>query len=244
VRYAFPEYGSTLIGLEIFNNKGILIPLVLFKDGTVLQLDQATGATKVFAHLVNATTQFVTTAIELEPTSQKLWAIGQQTTGLPNRFMLTLDLNTKAVMSILLAPLKNHDPMLCAPFDMLWLPTLQVLFTFYTGNFDQLIYISPNSGEMMFGTGNMEEYGDGNGHYEFTADDFLEDDDMWANSCVDSVKSLIYFQCTSMDQEGEGTISLCATPILPQLKTIPYINTHIQPMTYGYAGMQYVQVIS
>jgi hypothetical protein len=244
VRYAFPQFGATFIGLEIVNVKGTLTPLAIFKDGTILQVDQKTGATKLFAILVNATTQFLTTAIELDPTSGKLWAIGQQATGLPNRFMVTLDLNTKAVTSILLAPLKNHDPVLCAPFDMVWISSLQVLLTFNTGDFDQLIYVSPASGEMAFGTNNMAEFTDGNGHYEFLADDFLEADDLWANSCVDSVKGLVYFQCSSVDDSGEALTSLCATPILPSIKEVPWINTHIQPMTYGYAGMEYVQVIS
>jgi len=244
VRYAFPQFGAILIGLEIFNNKGTLTPLVIFKDGTVLQVDQKTGATKLFAHLVKNSTQFLTTAIELEPTSMKLWAIGQQATGLPNRFAVTLDLNTQAVTSVLLAPLKNHDPVLCAPFDMVYLPTLKVVMTFNTGDFDQLIYTDPLTGEMAFGTNNMAEFTDGNGHYEFLADDFLEADDMWANSCIDSEKKLIYFQCSSVDDSGEGTTSLCATPILEDIKGIPWINTHIQPMTYGYAGMEYVQVVA
>jgi hypothetical protein len=243
VRYAFPEFGATLTGLELVNNRGSLTPLAIFKDGTVIQIDPVSGATKLFARLVNASSQLLTTAIELDPVSQKLWAIGQEATGLPNRFMVTLDLASKAVTSILLAPLKNHDPVLCAPFDMVWLPTLQVLLTFNTGDFDQLIYVSPASGEMAFGTNNMAEFSDGNGHYEFMADDFLEADDLWANSCVDSVKALVYFQCSSVDEDGEATTSLCATPILPSIKEVPWINTHIQPMTYGYAGMEYVQVV-
>jgi hypothetical protein len=244
VRYAFPQFGATLIGLELYNNKGALTPLAIFKDGTVLEVDQATGASKLFARLVNASSQFLTTAIEYEPTLQKLWAIGQQTNGLPNRFMVNLDLNTRAVTSVLLEPLKNHDPVLCAPFDMVYLPTLQVVLTFNTGDFDQLIFTDPLTGEKAFGTNNMAEFSDGNGHYEFLADDFLEADDMWANSCVDSLKGLVYFQCSSVDDSGEGITSLCATPILNDIKEIPWINTHIQPMTYGYAGMEYVQVVT
>jgi len=209
----------------------------------VLQVDQTTGATKVFARLVNASTQVLTTAIELDPKGLKLWAIGQQQTGLPNRFTVTLDLVTLAVTSVLLEPLKNHDPVLCAPFDMVYLPSLQVLVTFNTGDFDQLIYTDPRTGEMAFGANNIAEFTDANGHYEFLADDFLEADDMWANSCVDPVANLVYFQCSSVDEDGEATTSLCAIPIQTDIKEIPWINTKIQPMTYGYAGMEYIQVV-
>jgi len=245
VRYAFPARGAVLVGLELFNNKGTLIPLALFKDGTVLQIDPKTGATKVFAQLVNASTQVITTAIELDPSTQKLWAIGQQATGLPNRFMVTLDLNTKAVTSVLLAPLKNHNQELCAPFEMVWMPSLQTLMVFNTGNFDQLIYTSPASGETSFATLDMAQFIDGEGgHFEFTQDPFLEMDDTWANACIDNVKGWIYFQCSSVTDDGDITTTLCQIPVLPKEKELTYINVAIQPMTYGYAGMQYVQVVS
>lgn len=244
VRYAFPQPDATLIGLEIFNNKGALTPLAIFKDGTVLQVDQKTGATKVFAKLINSTSQVVTTAIELDPVSQNLWAIVQNANGLPNRVMVTLDLNTRAISTAILAPLKNHDPALATPFDMVYLPSLKVVLAFYTGNFDQLIYVSPFNGEMAFGVFDLAQFCDSNGHYEFTADPFLEADDMWANSCVDNKDKLIYFQCSSVDDSGEATTSLCAIPITDSIKNVPWVNTKIQPMTYGYAGQQYVQVVS
>lgn len=242
VRYAF-KVDAILVGLEIFNNKGVLTPLAIFKDGTVLQVDPKTGASSVFAQLIkDPTTQLVTTAIELEPVSMKLWAIVQNVNGLPGRIMVTLDLPTKTISTAILAPLKNHDPALATPFDMLYLPSLKVVLAFYTGDFDQLIFVDPLNGEMAFGVFDLAEFCDSNGHYEFMADPFLEADDMWANSCVDNLNKLVYFQCSSVDESGDATTSLCAIPVLDSIKNIPWVNTKIQPMTYGYAGMQYVQV--
>lgn len=80
---------------------------------------------------------------------------------------------------------------------------------------------------------------------EFYFDDFLEDDDTWANSAYDAKNSFLYFQCTQVtSSDDETTIALCRVPITTRDKNFLIPNVCISPMTYGYAGMQYVQVVS
>ena len=52
-------------------------------------------------------------------------------------------------------------------------------------------------------------------------------------------------QCTEVDPgSGDQTTSLCEIPIPETKKIGDFINTAIAPMTYGYNGMQFVEIAS
>ncbi len=75
------------------------------------------------------------------------------------------------------------------------------------GNFDQLVYTDPDSGKTVFAVESLMDY-----ELEFYFDDFLEDDDTWANSAYDSRKNYLYFQCTQLsgsDDQADATTALC-----------------------------------
>jgi hypothetical protein len=120
------------------------------------------------------------------------------------------------------------------PFEMVWMPTLQALCVFYVGNFDQLLYVLPRTGATSFLTNNIAEFGL-NGHFEFTANDFLEDDDTWTDAALDDVKNKIYFQCSDVDGDtGDETTTMCELPVPKKVgEHITFINVAISPMTYG-----------
>jgi len=137
------------------------------------------------------------------------------------------------------------------PFDVQWLPApLNVALVFYTGDtFDQLVYTDVSTGAMSFAIFALAEYGGAGtgGKFEFTEADSLEDDDTWSNSAYDVTTNKLYFQCSDVDPEsGIVTITLCQVdiPKTAPPKPLYYVNTAIEPMTYGYVGMQYVQVVA
>lgn len=241
VRYSFPEEDATMVGLEAWNNNSHVTPLSLFADCSVWAVDPATGTSKPLASLCDSGTRKLTTAMTLF--GDKLYVISQAAQGLPARNIVTLDLATMTASSAALAPLRDHNEALELPFEMVWLDQLNTLLVFYSGNFDQMVYVEPNSGLTALALPDLTEWGQ-DGHFEFLADERLEADDLWGNVCMDVVKDLIYFQCSDVDDSGDATTTLCKMPIPKKTGArIAWINAAIWPMTYGYAGMQYVQVM-
>jgi len=243
VKFSNPSLISVQCALEIWNNNGVLVLLAIYKEGVILQVDPATGATTVFATIIDST-RVLSTAVEFESQSENLYVITASVQGVPNRQMLTLNLSTRKTSSIALAALRDNDQMTMYPFNMVWLSKLQTLLVFWTGNFDQIIYTEPHSGMTSYAIDNLAYIPSPSGQFEFETDDYLEMDDTWSNSCVDSVKQLVFFQCSDFDPEtGFFTTTLCEVPIFDTAKLMDYVNTAIWPMTYGYAGMQCVQVV-
>lgn len=242
VRFAFSQMDATFVGLEAWNNNGVSTPLALFADCTVLVVDWKTGATKKLLQMCDPLQQMLTTATEL--VGNVLYVVAQNTQGLVNRQIVQVDLTTLKLSSAPLQSIKNHDPMLELPFEMVWLPSLKTMMLFFSGNFDQIVYLEPNSGAMSFAFHSISDYGGSTGgKFEFTKNDRLEDDDLWTDVAVDTVQNKIYFQCSDVDPDsGLVTTALCEIPIPAKIKELDFINVAIEPMTYGYAGMEFVQV--
>jgi hypothetical protein len=94
--------------------------------------------------------------------------------------------------------------------------------------------VIPKTGATSFAAYNIAEFGS-QGHFEFTANDFLEDDDMWTDAALDTVKNKIYFQATAVQPDsGDETTTLCEIPVPKKVgDRLNFINVAIQPMTYG-----------
>lgn len=238
VRYQF-NLNALLVGLEVWNNNNALVVLAIFADGTVLQVNPTTGATSVFAKLVSDPTKSqVTSAITLNPGSNLLYAIVQPVAGLSARSIVTLGLASGVVSAATVQKLNNFNAALEQPFQMNWIPSLRTLIVFYTGPFDQLVYTDPSSGMTDFCIDNLMDYS-----LMFADDQFLEDGDTWSNSAYDPKRNFLYFQATYLEGSDDA-MSLTTLQRLPiTTKTQMQIpTTVISPMTYGYAGMQFVEV--
>jgi hypothetical protein len=241
VRYGFPIMNSVLVGLEAWNRNGDVVVFALYQNGSVYTIDTTTGGSSFFINLCGRFYQ-LSTAIVLE--GNTLYAIIQQDSTInPNRQVVTLDLTAGTLTTVAIQPLKDHDAGLETPFEMLYLANLDVLFVMYTGLFDQLIYTDPSTGAATFAVDDMSQFDGTEGQLGFTSDDFLADDDTWSNACIDTVQKKIYFQCSDMD-EDDVTITLCEIPIPEKEAILSFINIAIEPMVYGYVGMQYVQVVA
>lgn len=267
VRYSFPADGATLVGLQVFPtpsasertwesafSANALTVLAFFNtlqgNCTVLSVDYTTGNTEVWLDDVcslgaNTTDpRALSTAIDRIPGTNTVFAVTGATEGAPAYAVVTLDVSTKAYTQQLLAPLKNFDPTEESPFELQWIPSLNQLIVFFTGNFDTLLWVDPATGATSFAISDLAEYqGAYGGNLEFTADDFLEDDDTWTDSAYDSVNKQLYFQCSDTDPDsGEVTIAMCQLPITAKVEPFYFVNIAIEPMTYGYVGFEYIQI--
>jgi hypothetical protein len=245
VRYHYPVMDDSLKGLEAWNNQGTVQVLAIFGDCNIMQIDYTTGHDSLWATICNSTDRQVTGAIELNQDTNTLYIITQSpNTAQPARELVTIDLASKRVTSVALQPLKNHDANQETPFEACWFPSLNALLVFYTGKFDQMVFVTPD-GNTEFGVFDLAEYTGSEGYYEFTADDFLEDDDMWSDCILDPRTGFIYFQCTVVDQVSqEPSIGLCQSEVPKKIGPLEYIDVAIWPLTYGYAGLQWVPIVA
>ncbi len=136
------------------------------------------------------------------------------------------------------SPGADFEPGQEMPFEMVWLPKYTSLLVMFTGNFDQILYVNPDTGASTYAIFNMHDYKGTVGALEFTVDDRLEVMDTTANLAVDNVKNIIYFQCSDVDVDsGDVTTALCEHPMAPDVTPQPnaeswdYININVEPMT-------------
>lgn len=241
----YPQYGETLVGLQAVNIEGFVALYSFFADGSVFEINTQTGIGSMFVNLCGGVaTRSLTTAFDHNSKSNLVYGITASTVGEPAYEIVTLDLNsgyqwTYALTTNLTGFVAAQE----SAFEMLWLDNIQQLLVFFTGNFDQLLFVDPYSGNASFAIQNLAEYGL-NGRYEFTVSSFLEDGDIWSNAALDSVEKNVYFQCSDVDPDsGAVTTTLCQIPQPQKIAPLYFVNAAISPMTYGYLGMQYVQVI-
>ena len=150
---------------------------------------------------------------------------------------------TKQSTEVMIAnPSPYFNPVVEQAFEMVWIESLQQLLTFWTGNFDSIVYVQPYTGASLLAIFNMHDYQGYDGALEFTVSTYLEDLDTTANAAIDDVGQQIYFQCSSVNDQDDVTTQLCAHPIPTAVAAWDYINTAIAPMTYGYAAAEFVQV--
>lgn len=251
VLVAYPQLGATMVGVKTVTISDHLHVLFIFHDGTLLDVNPMTGATKPFCNLVGARNDTtVTTAIELDVASNTLHAvleIASPSYANP-RVLVAVDLHSRTVGPHI--PIKppffhNTDPSKSAPFQMVWLESLNNLLIFHKGSFDQIIFTDPKTGDSKYFVSNLAEYlGASGGNLQFVADEFLQAVDTRQNVVIDFEKALIYFQCSDVDPDsGFFTTSLCVTKLPTKATLTNYVNIAREPMSYGYGGMHFVKVV-
>lgn len=243
VRYAYPESEATLVGLHVYTAAGNVTVLAIFENGQIVKINPATGATKTVANIGQGGAIQATTATTTQ--GDQLYIVMQAAEGAPNRQILTFSMSKLSVVSqVALQSPPHHNPMLEQPFEMVYIDSLDTLLLAFTGNFDQIMYLAPATGETKWAVPSLSEFSGDDGNYEFFEDDRLEDDDTWTDMVYDKVKGKIYFQCTEVTpNDDDTTTTLCFTDVPKGLDQWTFINEAISPMTYGYAGMEYVQVV-
>lgn len=252
VSAVFPEVkfqfaaNATVVGFEAIAVNGTVTPVVFFASGDVWTVDIKTGATASFANLATAPESTVLTAIEHAPDANAVYAVVNQIVeGKQQLTLVVLNVTTHSVTSIAMkAPLGTsfHEEL---PFEMVWLPTLQSLMVFSTGKIDQAFFGDVTTGQLSYAIENLAfQTAPGGSQVEFTKNDRLEDDDTWFNACLDPVSNRVYFQVSYVDEHGFVTINLAHIDVPKSVKAGRWsdLTVDISPMTYGYAGMEYVTI--
>lgn len=159
VRFAFPVVDAVMVGLQAFSeSSGSVTVVVLFEGGQVVQVDPRTGVTRDVAMLGN-NSRSLTTATTVDPATGSLFVVTEASEELPQRQVVTLSMVSWQVTArAALQPLKQHDPAVEKPFEMRFIAHLQTLLLFFTGNFDQIVYLEPHSGMTTMAVGDLASF--------------------------------------------------------------------------------------
>jgi hypothetical protein len=240
--FNYTNPGSNMIGLETVYLGSQQVLLVFFDDGSVEQVDPVTGAGTPYTTLVDATRQVMCTVYR--ENSREIMVLSMSLTErVTNYAVHVFNYATRQVTStVIMQNPQYFSPTEEVPFEMLWLETIQNVLVFWTGPFDQLIYIDPKTGNSSMPVFSLADYsGAEDGQLEFTVDDRLEDLDTDANSAIDVVGGWFYFQCSDVDpSSGLATTTLCGHPIPTDLSGFTYVQVMIEPMTCTFSHLLFV----
>ncbi len=247
VTYNITNPGANMVGMEQVYLGSASTLLVFFDDGSVTQVDPASGASQPYTTVCNQTLQV--NAVTARENTRDIFLLTITTLSVvPTYGIITFNYATRQATAVSMQAVPYFNTTEESGFEMVWSESLQQLIVFFTGPFDQIMYINPVTGAASFAVFNMHDYQGSEGALEFTVSAFLEDLDTDANAAIDTVAQQIYFQCSQVDPDsGFATTSLCAHPVKPDYPGLPegswdYVNINIAPMTYGYAASEYVQI--
>jgi hypothetical protein len=243
--FAFPYARANMIGMETVSLGGQQIVLVFYDNGFVSKVDPATGATSPYTQLCNSSR--VANAVTYRKDTHEIFVLTESPQGIgrrPDYGIITFNYATKLSNEVLMQVPAYFNPLDESGFELVWLESVQNLMVFFTGLFDQVVYVNPYTSAATFAYGNLAEFQGSNGNIEFTSDTFLQDLDTDANVAVDDGPGqTVYFQCSDVDPDtGMVTTTLCSHEMPTDLKPLTWLNINIEPMTYGYAAMEFVQI--
>jgi hypothetical protein len=195
--FGYTNPGQTMVGMETVYLDNKQLVLVFFDDGSVEKVDPSTGAGTPYTTLVNASRQI--NCVVYRENSREILVLTQTLDATkPNYSVLTFNYATKQTTEVVMQVPQYFVPGQEAGFEMLWVESLQNLLVFFTGNFDQILYVNPANGAASLAMMNMAQFTGSQGHLEFTVSTFLEDLDTDANAAIDVVGQQIYFQVQSL----------------------------------------------
>lgn len=120
-----------------------------------------------------------------------------------------------------------------------WIPTVKQVCLFLAGKdagFDQIAYIDPATGEGNFLFDNLAE-----NNLFFECDMSTKSCDVLQTAAYDAIENRIYFQATYHEGDDEGTTVLMFVDLKGK---VPYIDTGLNPFTFGYMGFQFIPVLA
>jgi hypothetical protein len=191
----FPSHDSVLVGTESYVSAAkVQYVLAFFADGQVVLYDPTVGGAGIWQCDLTPDGASVYTVTASSNTVMHVVASGD--TSSVSYSIVSWDVSTNTTTAVAMgSPGPSFVPATQTPFEMVWLPSFKSLLVMFTGNFDQIIYVNPQSGSAAWAVFNLAYYqGPSAGHLEFTVSNYLEDLDTDANVAVDNVKGLIYFQ--------------------------------------------------
>ena len=141
---------------------------------------------------------------------------------------------TSAVVSLKRSARWNVEDL----FTALWLPKTSQVVLFLAGEdtgFDQIATINASTGAGTFLFDNLSEE-----KLFFTCDPSTKTCDMLQTAAYDAIENRIYFQAT--DIEAEDDIGTTVLMYIDLNGRVPYIDTGLNPFTFGYMAFQFASV--
>jgi hypothetical protein len=123
-------------------------------------------------------------------------------------------------------------------FSLLWVNNRLVLFLAgQDTGFDQIAYVDPTSGTSEFLFDNLAEH-----QLFFMCQPSTKSCDVLQTAAYDSIENRIYFQATNI--VGDDDIGTTVLMFIDINGKTPYIDTGLNPFTFGYLGFQFVAVVA
>jgi hypothetical protein len=234
ISFAFPSAVSVLVSLEVTHDG---IPLTIFQDGTLALLNRTSGTLQVVANVCPHGNSQLTQATHVDLHNRILYLATQNGS---NFVIITVDMRTWNISQTV--TIQNIQPgqAQIVPFDLVWIPEINNLILFSSNSqWDQLIYVSPTTGNASFAVQDLMNYN----NLEFHNNLNTKTDDTYKNVAYDELTHTLYFQASQVDEGGLRTTCLVsAPPFLPGStpSMLDWVNINLEPLDFGYQGMQYV----
>ncbi len=126
-------------------------------------------------------------------------------------------------------------------FQVLWISSRQQLAVLWAGigdaGFDQIAQVDPVTGAAIWLNSNLA-----NDNLFFMCDMATKSCDLLQTACFDATTNRIYFQATRVD--GQDDIGTTVLMYLDLAARQPYVDTGLDPFTFGYMGFKSVPVLA
>ena len=235
--FAFPSQTAQFAALEVSSVTGL--PIGLYVDGTVTVINPVNGSLTTVGNILNGNaTRVLTQATDVDIYNHMLMANFNDGMGNEIGFATMSLINFTVVSTVFLGPLPYNNGMSPIIFAMNWISEINNLVVFGTGNWDQLFYVDPMTGNTTYACFEIEQL---ISELQFCTDTPVKMDDTYKNTAYDPKGKQLYFQATVGDCTT-GTTSLVMSPpfVAGPPQTIYYADIALQPLDFGYQGMHYV----
>lgn len=211
---------------------------VIFDDGALFIMDGKTGKFTSVANIIasNATGYKVSPASVINPATDTLYAFlsngGDSALGI-------FSLSTERVLALPMT-FKHEHMSLEYAFQALWISSRNAIGLVIAGasgdsGFDMIVLVNPTTAETTYLFDNLAE-----SNLFFMCDMNTKACDVLQTAAYDAIEDRIYFQATSIVGDDVGTTVLMFVDLTHKN---PYIDTGLNPFTFGYMGFSFVPIL-
>jgi hypothetical protein len=214
-------------------------PIVIYQDGTVVELDPVSGASTVLVYLFGQNAMNQTLPATAVNRHDGLLFVNYNNGFDSGIGFVTLNLSSRQVVyNVPLGTLPYNGDYTPIIFEMNWVPDISSLVVLATGNWDQMFYVDPRTGNTTYAFFELDQIID---DMQFCTVTGTKSDDTYKNNAYDPVAKMLYFQATKGSCADGTTTLLEVGPFQPgPPQTIYWADVALQPLDFGYQGMHYV----
>lgn len=234
-RFEYPEGQGPIVRVHASANNTLY---AIMAQGTLAVLDPRSGTITPVSSVVPPSAQGaqITSASVINTANDTLYTF---IAGGSGPLVSTLDLRSNYITAATLTAKQEHWG-LESLFQAVIRPKTGELLLLVAGRngdegFDQIASVDASSGAVTFVYNNLAE-----SNLFFTCDPSTKSCDVLQTACFDAIEDRLYFQATQITSSDDvGTTVLMYADFAARQ---PYIDTGLNPFTFGYMGFHFVSV--